>query len=87
MYVLACLFANLFWGSLKFSKLGFHILIVFVLQIISPYNLYLNPTLVVKQYQYWRLVTNFLYFRKMGNFPLTLLYETGYNICVLITFI
>ncbi|KAL9285686.1 putative derlin [Arabidopsis thaliana] len=33
--------------------------------IISPYNLYLNPTLVVKQYQYWRLVTNFLYFRKM----------------------
>lgn len=37
------------------------------LQIISPYNLYLNPTLVVKQYQFWRLVTNFLYFRKMGN--------------------
>ena len=35
------------------------------LDIISPYNLYLNPTLVVKQYQYWRLVTNFLYFRKM----------------------
>ncbi|KAL9818362.1 putative derlin [Arabidopsis thaliana] len=33
--------------------------------IISPYNLYLNPTLVVKQYQFWRLVTNFLYFRKM----------------------
>uniref|UniRef100_A0A2N9ISD6 Derlin n=1 Tax=Fagus sylvatica TaxID=28930 RepID=A0A2N9ISD6_FAGSY len=35
------------------------------LDIISPYNLYLNPTLVVKQYQLWRLVTNFLYFRKM----------------------
>ncbi|KAF2587133.1 hypothetical protein F2Q70_00034801, partial [Brassica cretica] len=35
------------------------------LQIISPYNLYLNPTLVVKQYQFWRLVTNFLYFRNM----------------------
>ena len=37
------------------------------LQIISPYNLYLNPTLVVKQYQFWRLVTNFLYFRNMGT--------------------
>ncbi|XP_062088722.1 derlin-2.2 [Humulus lupulus] len=35
------------------------------LDIISPYNLYLNPKLVVKQYQFWRLVTNFLYFRKM----------------------
>ncbi|KAG5383855.1 hypothetical protein IGI04_035325 [Brassica rapa subsp. trilocularis] len=35
------------------------------LDIISPYSLYLNPTLVVKQHQYWRLVTNFLYFRKM----------------------
>ncbi|XP_076921057.1 derlin-2.2-like [Bidens hawaiensis] len=33
--------------------------------IISPYNLYLNPNLVVKQYQIWRLITNFLYFRKM----------------------
>ncbi|THG06168.1 hypothetical protein TEA_014174 [Camellia sinensis var. sinensis] len=35
--------------------------------IISPYNLYLHPKLVVKHYQFWRLVTNFLYFRKMGN--------------------
>ncbi|KAF6162893.1 hypothetical protein GIB67_021042 [Kingdonia uniflora] len=37
------------------------------LEIISPYHLYLNPTLVVRQYELWRLVTNFLYFRKMGN--------------------
>jgi Derlin-2/3 len=35
-------------------------------QIISPYHLYLNPKLVVQQYEIWRLVTNFLYFRKMG---------------------
>lgn len=40
---------------------------VMALQIISPYHLYLNPSLVVKQYQFWRLITNFLYFRKMGN--------------------
>jgi len=36
------------------------------LQIISPYHLYLNPKLVVQHYEIWRLVTNFLYFRKMG---------------------
>jgi hypothetical protein len=38
----------------------------FPAQIISPYHLYLNPKLVVQQYEIWRLVTNFLYFRKMG---------------------
>ncbi|KAJ8471258.1 hypothetical protein OPV22_025601 [Ensete ventricosum] len=35
------------------------------LEIISPHNLYLNPKLIVQQYEIWRLVTNFLYFRKM----------------------
>ncbi|GJM97271.1 hypothetical protein PR202_ga14187 [Eleusine coracana subsp. coracana] len=39
------------------------------LEIISPYHLYLNPKLVVQQYEIWRLVTNFLYFRKMGMIP------------------
>ncbi|MBA0720416.1 hypothetical protein Golax_008038 [Gossypium laxum] len=44
------------------------------LEIISPYHLYLNPKLVVKQYQFWRLITNFLYFRKMGKFHNDALY-------------
>ncbi|KAL7088706.1 hypothetical protein ACP275_13G144100 [Erythranthe tilingii] len=35
------------------------------LDIISPYDLYLNPNLVVDHYQIWRIITNFLYFRKM----------------------
>ncbi|KAK1304990.1 Derlin-2.2 [Acorus calamus] len=35
------------------------------LDIISPYHLYLNPSLVVKQYEIWRLITNFLFFGKM----------------------
>ncbi|KAL0353245.1 UNVERIFIED_CONTAM: Derlin-2.2 [Sesamum angustifolium] len=35
------------------------------LDIISPYDLYLNPRLVVKHYQVWRIITNFLYFRQM----------------------
>ncbi|KAF9672052.1 hypothetical protein SADUNF_Sadunf11G0000400 [Salix dunnii] len=38
------------------------------LDIISPSNLYLNPKLVMKNYEFWRLVTNFLYFRKMVSF-------------------
>jgi hypothetical protein len=42
-------------------------LVVAPLQIISPYHLYLNPKLVVQHYEIWRLVTNFLYFRKMGR--------------------
>ncbi|KAL7088708.1 hypothetical protein ACP275_13G144100 [Erythranthe tilingii] len=37
------------------------------LDIISPYDLYLNPNLVVDHYQIWRIITNFLYFRKMEN--------------------
>ncbi|CAH9059363.1 unnamed protein product [Cuscuta europaea] len=35
------------------------------LEIISPSNLCLIPKPVVKHYQFWRLITNFLYFRKM----------------------
>ncbi|MQL95512.1 hypothetical protein Taro_028180 [Colocasia esculenta] len=35
------------------------------LEIISPYKLYLNPKLVLQRYEIWRLITNFLYFRKM----------------------
>lgn len=35
------------------------------LEIISPYSLYLNPKLVIHNYEIWRLLTNFLYFRKM----------------------
>ncbi|KAJ0078657.1 hypothetical protein Patl1_23400 [Pistacia atlantica] len=38
------------------------------LDIISPFNLCLHPTLVVKQYQFWRLITNFLFFRQMVKF-------------------
>ncbi|KAL1537353.1 derlin-2.2-like [Salvia divinorum] len=38
------------------------------LDIISPYDLYLNPKLVLKQYQIWRIMTNFLYFRKLARY-------------------
>ncbi|KAI4963376.1 hypothetical protein ZWY2020_015416 [Hordeum vulgare] len=39
------------------------------LETISLYHLYLNPKVVVQPYEIWRLVTNFLYFRKMGMCP------------------
>uniref|UniRef100_A0A0D6QRP7 Derlin n=1 Tax=Araucaria cunninghamii TaxID=56994 RepID=A0A0D6QRP7_ARACU len=35
------------------------------LDIISPYHLYLNPTRVFKQYECWRLITNFFFFGKL----------------------
>jgi len=33
---------------------------------ITPFNLYLNFTLVLEEYQFWRLVTNFCYFDAFG---------------------
>jgi hypothetical protein len=60
------------WGGVR----------VFPAQIISPYHLYLNPKLVVQQYEIWRLVTNFLYFRKMGmrSVPLSFI-NAPYPLC------
>ncbi|CAG8515500.1 10434_t:CDS:2 [Paraglomus occultum] len=42
------------------------------LGIISPYQLYFNYDLIVHRHQYWRLVTNFLYF---GTFSLEFLFH------------
>ncbi|KAI4371135.1 hypothetical protein MLD38_019401 [Melastoma candidum] len=39
-------------------------------QIISPYNLYVHPRLVFKQYQFWRLITNFFFSRNRSNYPI-----------------
>ncbi|KAF8391525.1 hypothetical protein HHK36_023830 [Tetracentron sinense] len=49
------------------------------LEIITPYNLYLNPTRVVQNYELWRLITNFLYFRKMGELVVLLMIPHGQN--------
>ncbi|KAJ7551860.1 hypothetical protein O6H91_06G032700 [Diphasiastrum complanatum] len=35
------------------------------LEVISPFNVYLNPIRVVKHYEVWRLLTNFLYFGRL----------------------
>lgn len=36
------------------------------LDIITPFQLYFNPTLIIYQYQIWRLFTTFLFFGTMG---------------------
>ncbi|KAG0569141.1 hypothetical protein M758_6G063700 [Ceratodon purpureus] len=35
------------------------------LEVISAYDVYLNSTLVIQEYQVWRLITNFFYFGKL----------------------
>jgi len=36
------------------------------LDIITPFQLYFNPTLILRQFQLWRLVTTFLFFGTFG---------------------
>uniref|UniRef100_A0A3Q2CTV1 Derlin n=1 Tax=Cyprinodon variegatus TaxID=28743 RepID=A0A3Q2CTV1_CYPVA len=36
------------------------------LQVISPFQLYFNPELIISRYQIWRLITSFLFFGSLG---------------------
>ncbi|XP_030631967.1 derlin-3 isoform X2 [Chanos chanos] len=36
------------------------------LEFITPFQLYFNPELILKRYQLWRLITNFLFFGPLG---------------------
>ncbi|KAG5314902.1 DERL2 protein, partial [Pseudoatta argentina] len=36
------------------------------LDLVSPFQLYFNPILIVEQYQIWRLITTFLFFGNVG---------------------
>ncbi|XP_048467195.1 derlin-2-like isoform X2 [Rhincodon typus] len=40
--------------------------LVWQLEFITPFQLYFNPDLIVKKYQVWRLLTNFLFFGPLG---------------------
>uniref|UniRef100_UPI00358ED18B derlin-2-like n=2 Tax=Myxine glutinosa TaxID=7769 RepID=UPI00358ED18B len=49
------------------------------LEVITPFQLYLNPDLIFKNYQVWRLVTNFLFFGPVGfNFLFNMIYLYRY---------
>ncbi|PWA17076.1 hypothetical protein CCH79_00013274 [Gambusia affinis] len=36
------------------------------LQVISPFQLYFNPELIISKYQIWRLITSFFFFGSLG---------------------
>ncbi|SOV83746.1 derlin-1 [Plasmodium sp. gorilla clade G3] len=46
--------------------LSFALMVLCSLDIISPLSLYLNWNLVLREHQYWRLITCFLYFGSFG---------------------
>ncbi|CAD6215855.1 GSCOCG00000671001-RA-CDS [Cotesia congregata] len=49
------------------------------LDLVSPFQLYFNPILIVHQYQIWRLVTTFLYFGTVGfNFFFNMIFTYRY---------
>ncbi|XP_071445838.1 derlin-2 [Hetaerina americana] len=49
------------------------------LDFVSPFQLYFNPILIVKQYQFWRLITAFLFFGTVGfNFFFNIIFTYRY---------
>ncbi|XP_028823504.1 uncharacterized protein LOC114780393 isoform X2 [Denticeps clupeoides] len=49
------------------------------LEIITPFQLYFNPDLILNRYQVWRLITNFLFFGPVGfNFLFNMIFLYRY---------
>lgn len=49
------------------------------LELVSPFQLYFNPILIFKQYQFWRLITTFLFFGTIGfNFLFNIIFTYRY---------
>uniref|UniRef100_A0A1B6MPE4 Derlin n=1 Tax=Graphocephala atropunctata TaxID=36148 RepID=A0A1B6MPE4_9HEMI len=49
------------------------------LDLVSPFQLYFNPILIINQYQAWRLVTTFLFFGTIGfNFIFNMIFTYRY---------
>ncbi|XP_046741176.1 derlin-2 [Diprion similis] len=49
------------------------------LDLVSPFQLYFNPILILKQYQLWRLITAFLFFGTVGfNFFFNMIFTYRY---------
>ncbi|XP_063769067.1 derlin-3 isoform X5 [Pseudophryne corroboree] len=50
------------------------------MQLITPFQLYINPDLIFRKLQVWRLVTNFLFFGHMGfSFFFNLIFVYRYS--------
>ena len=49
------------------------------LDLVTPFQLYFNPDLVFRKYQFWRLITSFLYFGTFGfNFVFNIIFTYRY---------
>lgn len=49
------------------------------LEIISPFQLYFNPDLILYKYELWRLITNFMFFGTIGfNFLFNMIFTYRY---------
>ncbi|XP_043465833.1 derlin-2 [Leptopilina heterotoma] len=49
------------------------------LDLVSPFQLYFNPILIIKRYQLWRLITTFLFFGTIGfNFVFNMIFTYKY---------
>ncbi|XP_034832464.1 LOW QUALITY PROTEIN: derlin-2 [Maniola hyperantus] len=49
------------------------------LDLVSPFQLYFNPILILRKYQLWRLVTTFLFFGNLGfNFFFNMIFTYRY---------
>ena len=49
------------------------------LELITPFQLYFNPELIFKQFQIWKLITNFLFFGPVGfNFLFNMIFLYRY---------
>ncbi|ELU04051.1 hypothetical protein CAPTEDRAFT_159615 [Capitella teleta] len=49
------------------------------LEILTPFQLYFNPELIFKQFQIWRLLTNFMFFGNIGfNFFFNMIFTYRY---------
>ena len=49
------------------------------LEVVSPFQLYFNPLLIIRQWQLWRIVTTFLFFGTFGfNFLFNMIFTYRY---------
>ncbi|XP_019938051.1 derlin-2 isoform X2 [Limanda limanda] len=49
------------------------------LELITPFQLYFNPDLILRNYQVWRIITNFLFFGPVGfNFLFNMIFLYRY---------
>lgn len=50
------------------------------MEVVSPFQLYYNPLLIMKNYQLWRVVTTFLFFGTFGfNFLFNMIFTYRYQ--------